>query len=79
MTLTANIKSGLVIFFFSFALFADDENEKEIPSLEFLEFLGSFATDNGEWVDPMEIQEMLENTNLNEPQKEKADDKSSIN
>lgn len=37
----------------------------ELPDLEFLEFLGSWETDSGEWVDPTlfleeEMQELLE-------------------
>lgn len=30
----------------------ETEDEVEVPSLEFLEFLGSFETDEGEWIDP---------------------------
>ena len=35
---------------------AEDEqtasDEQDLPDLEFLEFLGSFETDEGEWIDP---------------------------
>lgn len=29
--------------------------ESETPSLEFLEFLGDWETDDGEWIDPEEL------------------------
>lgn len=29
-----------------------DGSESTLPDLEFLEFLGQFETDNGEWIDP---------------------------
>lgn len=30
----------------------DESENAELPDLEFLEFLGSFETDEGEWIDP---------------------------
>ena len=39
--------------------YAENDAENETPSLEFLEFLGSFETDSGEWLNPMEIEKML--------------------
>lgn len=30
----------------------EESDEIEFPDLEMLEFLGQFATDNGDWVDP---------------------------
>lgn len=46
--------SLLLFVSFSAANAAEEEieNEIEVPSLEFLEFLGSFETDEGEWIDP---------------------------
>jgi|APSaa5957512535_1039671.scaffolds.fasta_scaffold216876_2 hypothetical protein len=35
-----------------FAAEEESESELDIPNLEFLEFLGSFETDDGEWIDP---------------------------
>lgn len=32
-----------------------DTDDKERPSLEFLEFLGEFETQNGMWVDPLSL------------------------
>ncbi len=31
---------------------AEDEQALQVPDLELLEFLGSFQTDNGEWIEP---------------------------
>ena len=49
------------IFFSSLAsmAIAEDQTEEEIPDIEFLEFLGSFETPNGKWLDPMEIENMF--------------------
>ena len=40
---------------------ANDEEAQETLSLEFLEFLGSFESEDGKWQDPMLINEMIEN------------------
>ena len=32
--------------------------DEETPSLQFLEFLGEFETEDGEWTDPEDINEM---------------------
>ena len=37
---------------FSSAYAAEDEPGEVTPDLEFLEFLGQFETDSGEWMDP---------------------------
>ena len=34
---------------------ASDEANIEIPDLEFLEFLGQFQTDEGEWINPISL------------------------
>jgi hypothetical protein len=34
---------------------ATQTGSTEPPSLEFIEFLGSFETDAGEWIDPTEL------------------------
>lgn len=41
--------------FYSLSLVAAEE---EAPSLDLLEFLGSFALQQGEWIDPMQLEEM---------------------
>lgn len=40
--------------FLSFAALASGE-EVDAPSMELLEYLGSWESGNGEWVDPMEL------------------------
>tara|TARA_R110002073_G_scaffold221415_3_gene381553 strand:- start:88 stop:315 length:228 start_codon:yes stop_codon:yes gene_type:complete len=37
---------------FSNAYAAENEQNETLPDLEFLEFLGQFETDAGEWIDP---------------------------
>ena len=32
-----------------------EEQSSNLPDMEFLEFLGSFETDSGDWVDPTEL------------------------
>ena len=34
------------------------DNDAEAPSLEFLEFLGDWETDDGEWIDPEELEQI---------------------
>ncbi len=34
------------------------ETGTEIPSIEFLEFLGEWETDDGRWIDPEELDQM---------------------
>ena len=45
----------------------------EMPSLEFLEFLGDWETDDGEWIDPEELEQIAiadqEQEYEDEPQK----------
>lgn len=52
--------SSSLVFLLSFNSVAEDE--PDIPNLEFLEFLGSFETPDGKWIDPMEIENMLDKT-----------------
>ena len=35
-----------------------EEKSGEIPSLEFLEFLGEWETEDGRWIDPEELDQM---------------------
>jgi len=38
---------------------AREESENtEMPSLEFLEFLGDWETEDGEWIDPEELEQI---------------------
>ena len=34
------------------------QENMETPSLEFLEFLGDWETDDGEWIDPEELEQI---------------------
>jgi len=43
---------------------AEEKNDE--PDLAFFEFLGSFETTDGRWLDPMEIENMLEKTKSSE-------------
>jgi len=55
-------------------LYADDKTGDDNLSLEFLEFLGSFETENGQWVDPMEIEDMLKLSTQKQKTEEKNDE-----
>jgi len=46
--------------------------ESEMPSLEFLEFLGDWETEDGEWIDPEELEQIALTT---QEQKEYEDEK----
>ena len=38
-------------------LFAEQQSaEEEIPTMEFLEFLGEWETEEGEWIDPVVLE-----------------------
>ena len=43
----------------------------ETPSLEFLEFLGDWETDDGEWIDPEELEQIT----LTDQEQEHEDEK----
>jgi hypothetical protein len=43
----------------------------EAPSLEFLEFLGDWETDDGEWIDPEELEQIT----LTDQEQEYEDEK----
>jgi hypothetical protein len=49
---------GLMILFSQNWALAAEEKESALPSLELLEFLGEFETEDGEWIDPIEIGEI---------------------
>jgi len=48
--------------------------EAEIPSLELLEFLGNFESSDGEWIDPMTIEELANEQIKQQGDKETTDD-----
>ncbi|GJL77368.1 MAG: hypothetical protein NPINA01_03570 [Nitrospinaceae bacterium] len=52
------------------AIESQRKKAQEIPSLEFLEFLGEWETEDGRWIDPEELEKM----SLPEPKREKDED-----
>jgi len=50
------LRIGAVLFLF--AMMNAIAGEAQAPSLAFLEYLGQFQTDDGEWVDPLEVDAM---------------------
>lgn len=34
----------------------EQSNDETMPSIEFLEFLGEWETEQGEWIDPVELE-----------------------
>ena len=51
---------AVMLFFLSINNVAGEavENDEDIPSLELLEFLGEWETENGEWIDPAEMDQI---------------------
>lgn len=48
------------------------QNEQR-PSLEMLEYLGLYMAEQGEWVDPMEVEEMTVSNKANSPAEQVED------
>ena len=54
------------------SLFAEEQkNNEAMPSIEFLEFLGEWETEDDEWIDPLEFEseefgKLIETTTENE-------------
>ena len=59
-----------IIFFLLINPVLASEEEENLPSMEFLEFLADWSDDDGEWLDPVDLEKM----NLPE-QEYKEDDK----
>jgi hypothetical protein len=51
---------------------AHAENDAS-PSMEFLEFLGEFQTDDGEWIDPLNLLDMEQDELNKEHQRDEED------
>ncbi len=57
----------------------NEENSQSLPDLEFLEFLGQFETDDGDWIEPSslmanELDTLLEMaTQISDPQSTDAE------
>ena len=58
-----------IIFFLLINPVLASEEEENLPSMEFLEFLADWSDDDGEWLDPVDLEKM----NLPE-QEHKEDD-----
>jgi hypothetical protein len=56
--MVCRVSVGIMFFICSISsLFAEQQIEnKEIPSMDFLEFLGEWETEQGEWIDPIELE-----------------------
>ncbi len=51
-----------------FAIHAEEQEIEQAPSAEFLEFLGEWETDEGEWIDPVEMEDEYLAQQLAEPE-----------
>lgn len=64
-------------FFFLWVVFAPlavvAADVAEAPSLELLEFLGSWETADGQWQDPLDMVEELDNADTSEPRAKHED------
>lgn len=49
----------------------EESENTEMPSREFLEFLGDWETDDGEWIDPEELEQIV----LTDQEQENEDEK----
>jgi len=70
---------GLLLLMYGMGsiLYANDNIENDQPSLEFLEFLGSFESENGQWLDPLKIEKMFKLPTQQVKTQEKNDEQSS--
>jgi hypothetical protein len=50
---------------------AANQDSVEAPSLELLEFLGEFQTEDGQWIDPLDLLDMEQSESQSEPQSKK--------
>lgn len=50
----------IILFFCAFTVFDLNANEDETPSMELLEFLGEWETQDGEWFDPVNFLDQQE-------------------
>jgi len=58
-----------------FSSFAADVHEQgQEPDIEMLEYLGSWETENGEWLDPLQLFELAENSLSKEQEKRQSDE-----
>ena len=55
-----NLYTLMILSLISSPSYAEEQNLDEVPSLEMLEFLGDFVTTDEQWIDPMEIDELIQ-------------------
>jgi len=55
-----NRASVLVIFLLLANTASQAASDEALPSLELLEFLADWQNDDGKWLDPIQVQEMLD-------------------
>lgn len=71
MSYRASVSLIFILYSMS-SLFAEEQkNNEAMPSIEFLEFLGEWETEDGEWIDPIELEneefgKLIETTTENE-------------
>ena len=46
----------LILIFSTSSLFAEEQNNDAKPTVEFLEFLGEWESDDGAWIDPADLE-----------------------
>ena len=63
----------LLLFNFIAATYAEDEDSL---SMEFLEFLGEFQTDDGEWIDPLNLLDMEQREQKKDQEHDDEEDQS---
>ncbi len=47
----------LIMGFWLTSTIAEETEQEILPSIDFLEFLGEWETDNGVWIDPVELED----------------------
>ena len=51
------VSMSVIMMLLSFpSLHAEESSTTESPSIDFLEFLGEWETEEGEWIDPVELE-----------------------
>ena len=51
------VSMSVMMMLLSFSsLHAEESSTTESPSIDFLEFLGEWETEDGEWIDPVELE-----------------------
>lgn len=67
-------KALLWVVWTGFFLASPLHAEEEAPSLDFLEFLADVETGQGEWLDPLDMNEVASNEKNVKPERVKSDE-----